>query len=561
MRGIQDTSNMTYRQLMGNGLRYEIPKFQRDYSWETENWDDLWQDILVLLSDEETEHYMGYLVLQTTNNKNFIIIDGQQRLTTMSILVLAVLKCLEDLMTQGTDSSNNALRRDTLRNSYIGFIDPVTLIANNKLKLNRNSDDYYRQQLVLLKDTLPVRNKNASEKQMRSCFLWFYERLQHRYSTGEELASFIDSIVDKLSFTVITVSDQLNAFKVFETLNSRGVQLSSSDLLKNYLFSVVDDSATKEQNEIEELELLWSDIVSTLGSHTFEEYLRYFWNSFNKTVRKNNLFKTIKRHVTTKPHVFELTRELRDTVDVYLALQSPEDEMWSNLPKVRNALRELRLFHIQQTHSLLLAGYKHLLKEDFATLAHSCAVVSFRYNVVSGLNPNEQEEAYNTIARKICTEKTFRIEDFRSVYVDDDKFESNFQTKQFKNAGRNHRLVKYILARIEEYKYQHYLDTESALLTVEHILPESADETWGDFSQEAINRSAYRLGNLTLLEKSRNKDADVRPYSEKRALYAQSNSLLTQAIAEHYDVWNEDKLSMRQQHLAKDAKAIWRLQF
>jgi uncharacterized protein with ParB-like and HNH nuclease domain len=87
MKGIQDTSNMTYRQLMGNGLRYEIPKFQRDYSWENEQWDDLWQDIMMLVSNEETEHYMGYLVLQTTDNKNFIIIDGQQRLTTLSILV------------------------------------------------------------------------------------------------------------------------------------------------------------------------------------------------------------------------------------------------------------------------------------------------------------------------------------------------------------------------------------------------------------------------------------------------------------------------------------------
>ncbi|WP_081469326.1 DUF262 domain-containing protein [Runella slithyformis] len=97
MKGIQGTSNKTYRQLMGNGLRYEIPKFQRDYTWETEQWDDLWKDIKLLLSDEESEHYMGYLVLQTSNNKNFHIIDGQQRLTTLSILILSTLKCLEEL--------------------------------------------------------------------------------------------------------------------------------------------------------------------------------------------------------------------------------------------------------------------------------------------------------------------------------------------------------------------------------------------------------------------------------------------------------------------------------
>lgn len=134
MRGIQDTSNKTYRQLMGNGLRFEIPKFQRDYSWEAEQWDDLWLDLISLFEDEESEHYMGYLVLQTSNNKNFSIIDGQQRLTTMSLLILSVLKCLDDLINNNIDSDNNNRRKEALRNSYIGNINPVTLISDNKTK-------------------------------------------------------------------------------------------------------------------------------------------------------------------------------------------------------------------------------------------------------------------------------------------------------------------------------------------------------------------------------------------------------------------------------------------
>jgi uncharacterized protein with ParB-like and HNH nuclease domain len=218
MKGIQNTSSKTYRQLMGNGLRYEIPKFQRDYTWDTENWDDLWQDIKALLNNEDNEHYLGYLVLQTLNNKEYQIIDGQQRLTTLSLIILAVLKNLSELATNGIDSENNLKRKENLRNSYIGYVDPVTLISNNKLKLNRNSDDYYKQHLVLLKD-LPLRNTNTSEKHMRECFRWFYDRIKKDFKTGESLAAFIDNIVDKLFFTVIEVSDQINAFKVFETLN------------------------------------------------------------------------------------------------------------------------------------------------------------------------------------------------------------------------------------------------------------------------------------------------------------------------------------------------------
>lgn len=558
MKGIQGTSNKTYRQLMGNGLRYEIPKFQRDYTWEAEHWDDLWQDIKALLSDEDNEHYMGYLVLQTSNNKEFQIIDGQQRLTTMSLLILSTLKCLKELVDSGVDPENNIKRKDSLLNSYIGYVDPVTLISNNKLKLNRNSDDYYKQHLVILKE-LPLRNTNSSEKHMRECFNWYFDRIKKEFKTGESLAAFIDNIVDKLFFTVIEVTDQLNAFKVFETLNARGVQLSSSDLLKNYLFSVVDE--TKPHiSEIEELENIWSKIVGKLGEQKFEDYLRYYWNSTNKSVGKKNLFKTIKGHIKSKDQVFDLIRNLNDTADIYLAIQNPEDEFWKDKPEVRKSLKELKLFQIRQTNSLFLSALRNLEIDNFRKLAKICSVISFRYNVIGGLNPNAQEDIYNTVALKIVSNKQFKIEDFQPIYVSDLNFENDFSTKEFKNTTRNHKIVKYILSKIELYQYKNEIDPESDLFTIEHILPENADDTWGEFSFEEINRSVYRIGNLTLLEKKLNREADQKPYVEKIKLFEQSNSELTKHLPENFNTWNEDKLAARQRDLAKHAKAIWKIQ-
>lgn len=548
---------MTYRQIMGNGIKYEIPKFQRDYTWETEQWDDLWQDILLLLSDEETEHYMGYLVLQTTDNKNYQIIDGQQRLTTMSIIILAVLKSLEDLVKSDIEKESNQKRKETLHNSYIGTIDPVTLITNNKLKLNRNSDDYYRNYIVLLKD-LPIRNTNASQKHMRECFQWYYDRIKKKFKTGFELASFIDGIVDKLFFTVIKVSDQLNAFKVFETLNARGVQLSSSDLLKNYLFSIVDETKPHE-NEIEELEKLWSNIIGKLGVLKFEDYLRFFWNSSHKTVGKKNLFKTINNEIKTKEQTFTLLRDLIDTVDLYIALSEPNDDFWNEFKEVKESLTELKMFQIKQTNSLLISAFKNLEKSEFLKLLKATVIISFRYNIIGGLNPNEQEEVYNSLALKINREKTFSTKDLEKIYVNDDNFVSDFSTKHFKNTTRNHRIVKYIYSKIEFYKHQNEISWDSDLYTIEHILPESADENWGGFSDEEINRSVFRLGNLTLLEKKLNKEAGVLPFVEKVNLFSQSNSKLTNVIVDHYDTWNEDKISARQKQLAKEAKSIWRL--
>lgn len=558
MKGIQGTSNKTYRQLMGNGLRYEVPKFQRDYTWETEHWDDLWQDIKILLSNEENEHYMGYLVFQTANNKEFQIIDGQQRLTTLSLLILASLKCIKDLIDSGNDPINNQKRKDSLQNSYIGYIDPVTLISNNKLKLNRNSDDYYKQYLVLIKD-LPLRNTNSSEKHMRECFNWYYEKIKKEFKTGELLAGFIDSIVDKLFFTVIEVTDQLNAFKVFETLNARGVQLSSSDLLKNYLFSVVDETRP-HISEIMELENIWSKIAGKLGEQKFEDYLRYYWNSLNKPAGKKDLFKTIKGNIKTKEQVFSLIRNLNDTADYFLAVQNPEDEFWRDKPEIKKSLKELKLFQIRQTYSLFLSAIKYLDTEDFKRLANICSIVSFRYNVIGGLNPNVQEDVYNSVALSIVKNKAFNFRDFEPVYVSDNSFENDFSTKDFKNTTRNHKIVKYILAKIELYQHRNEIEPESDIFTIEHILPENADEKWGEFNFEEINRSVYRIGNLTLLEKKLNRDAGQLPYNEKMKIYEKSGSTITKSIPEYYNTWNEDKLAARQRELAKHAKTVWKIQ-
>ncbi len=262
-----NTANQTFRQLLGNGLSYQVPPFQRDYSWTDDEWDDLWQDILGLFDEEaEPAHYMGYLVLQSADSKRFDIIDGQQRLTTLSVMVLAALSHLQELARLGLDADRNQRRRDALQNAYIGYLDPVSLIPRSKLELNRHNNRFYQTYLVPL-DTLPQRGLNASEHQLRKAFLWFREKLKahvgQREDSGERLTAFIDALVDKLFFTVITVTDELNAFKVFETLNARGVRLSSTDLLKNYLFSII-HSAEFHEAELRALEERWERIVGLL---------------------------------------------------------------------------------------------------------------------------------------------------------------------------------------------------------------------------------------------------------------------------------------------------------
>ena len=249
-----NTTNSTFRQLMGNGMSYRVPLFQRDYSWGIDEWDDLWQDLVALFGeDPEPAHYMGYLVLQSADNRTFDIIDGQQRMTTLSLLMLAAVAHLTDLAAPGDPADPQHRRAEQLRSNYIGYLDPVSLVPRSKLTLNRHNDRFYQHYLVPL-ESLPQRGLNASEHLLRRAFLWFRERIKERSGDdGESVARFVDGAVDKLFFTIITVTDELNAFKVFETLNARGVRLSATDLLKNYLFSVVsrDNAHEADINNLE----------------------------------------------------------------------------------------------------------------------------------------------------------------------------------------------------------------------------------------------------------------------------------------------------------------------
>jgi hypothetical protein len=210
----------------------------------------------------------------------------------------------------------------------------------------------------------------------------------------------------------------------------------------------------------------------------------------------------------------------------------------------------LKIVHILNIKKI----YKKIIKSKF------CSIISFRYNVIGGLNPNEQEDIYNKVALDIFNSNIYNVELLRPIYVKDSDFEQSFISKSFKRTNRNHKIVKYILGNIERKIFTNDIAYESDIFTIEHILPESADENWGEFTDEEINRSIFRLGNLALLEKNLNRDVGSLNFELKKEVFLKSNSKFTIKVSEDFETWNESKLISRQKEMAKYAKSIWKIQ-
>lgn len=556
MTGIQDSTTNHFGSLIRSGMKFIIPKFQRDYSWDSEQWDDLWADIETMLN-EGTDHYMGYLVLQTSNTKSTIIIDGQQRFTTITLIILSAIKSIQKLANKGLEVDDNKKRIETLMSTYVGNIDPISLEYDNILILNRNNNAYYKDYIVKLGD-LKLRNTSYTEKLMKKCFEWFEQKINGKYSTGREYAQFIETIVENLYFTIIKVNDEMNAFRVFETLNARGVQLSSADLLKNYLFSLVDNTS-EHPERVNILEEKWTKLTTNVRAEKLPDFIRYYWNSKNKTVRSNDLFKVLRNNIKEDRSVFELINDMLAYSDIYMALKNESDDLWNERDKVQEYVSLLNIFNLKQPISMLMAAYKYLSNEDFERVLCDAIVVSFRYNVICGKNPNDIEKVFNDIAIKISNNNTYDKNLLSKIYVNDNEFTVSFINKVFPENARNNKIIKYILGKYERFKGGlRDVSIVSELDTIEHIYPQHPNEEWNDDNLDSL---IYRLGNMCLLEKKLNNNIGNKRYAEKVEVLNQSTFITTHSISSEYQEWVQQSIVDRQKQMAKCAKTIWKITF
>ncbi len=556
-----NAESSSFAKLMANGNRYRVPLYQRDYSWDTDNWEELWADILEVYEKRSSIHYLGSIVVQHEGEKAYQIIDGQQRVTTLSVLTLAIIRCLEKLAADGQAPDDNRERARQFREDFIGRKDAVSLRYGSKLTLNQQNDAFYQLHLVQIKEPRLLNRENDSNQRLYRAQEFFYDKLHTSglASNGGHLAELARCVGEGLLFIQISVDNELSAFTVFETLNYDGLRLTVTDLLKNYLFSRFPVGS----NDLHLINEQWRKIVEAVGLDRFGTFLRHYWLANHALIREDRLFKAIRQQITTAADADALLTRLESAASVYAALTDPEDDHWNNDSQARADIRALNLFGVRLHLPLLIAAELHLPREEARRVLHSLVALSFRYTVIGKQQTNRLEEVYQRSALAVTNHSVVTAREvwgryLRDFYPDDATFRMQFEQTRLSAAPRTRKLLRYILFGLENQLAATDRDPDNDPATIEHILPDSAAglADWGAFSAEDHLLLRDRLGNYTLLEATSNRQLQTAAYDEKQPVYAASQYALAQQA--QYPVFEPKQLKDRQRDLARVATAVWR---
>lgn len=543
-----DVDNTTIADALGlDSIAYAVPQFQRKYAWTKKEVNDLLFDLFEEIdwSKEElaglTPHFLGSIV---TANENGIgmILDGQQRLTSVSLL-LAVIK-----------------RKLTLENSEkAGTIDPYLMRVSrrlreeNQIKIQLQPEDaeIYR---TLLKDPTKWGNQNLANSLVAKATRAIVEKVDEYLRKAEEfsvsteaaLLSMLERTLDYTMVVKIVAPSEADAFRLFETLNDRGLALNAADLVKNKLLA-----RCKEQKNIDEAVGIWGNIIELVGEDEVVDFLRYYWIAFHGNVRQRELYKVFENHLRTvsPSKALDLVRDLRDSARAYNQIANPSDNkpIWKQ--GVNEVLRRLVIYKARSCRPILLACAKHR-PEDMLKVVRACEVLTVRYSIVSNLSSSELDRSYAQAARELKSTSKRNVLEILETHLtryalSNEEFERNFTGVCVTSVSETWRQI---LIQLNEALSTGETDVKDAKnVHVEHVFPQkpSAEALReARLSKEAGESLVCKLGNLTLLSGELNRKASNRPFSMKKASYKVSEITLNKEIADK-SRWSEKEINDR----------------
>ncbi len=526
-----------------------VPDWQRSFSWTLHEIQSFWEDLLQFegrypaenINDQE--YFLGSIVI-VDNTTNHLLLDGQQRLATSAIL----LSVIRDFL--GRYSQDAATR---LSARYLTDFDDAQNRTTFKLTLNTYDRDFFRQEVLERRDAAYVEPAVAlaSHELIRSARRYFFAEFQRRFETAaspEEAHRWALRIqrvlLSHMSIVAVVSRDEDNAAAVFETLNDRGIGLSTPDLLRNFLLrrAVPDDRP--------EIIDRWGDILELGGDPQLRAFLRHYWLSHEGDVKTQSLYREIKGTILerdTSSLVF--TRSLHSASVTYRDIVNASDDD----EELARHLVDINTVGATALYPALLSAYDVGSVEQRRLLAQALLVAFVRHNVIGGLESTQLEQVVYSIARDLRANQDFpaAIHQLIQFAPGDNAFRNAFASASLPRRAT----ARYILRELElNLRATEELDVAPpSRVHVEHIYPQNPQPggKWANHSA-AINR----IGNLTLLSRRLNAAGQNADFNTKRGFYDESELLLTRQLLP-LAAWDFGTLEQRQVQLSNLALGIW----
>ena len=537
-------SETTFQPIIEGTKQYVVPLFQRAYSWGKNEWEVLWGDLLDLCENAEPKsHFIGSIVTMPTTSvpegvSKYLLIDGQQRLTTIFIL----LTLMRDLAgANGGSELATEINQTMLVNPFKKGFDYFKLMPTQG---DRN--DY---QGLIKHEPLP------QQSQLAECYRFFERKLKEG---AADVSTLNKVITGRLSVVSIVLDSDDNPHLVFESLNAKGRPLTQADLIRNYFFMRIH---VDEQDEI--YAKYWQPMQSDLGDN-LTECIRHYLMRAGAFVRQGDIYFTLKDRVGQSGDALAALKDIAVFAGYYKKLISPESEL--NV-RLRAALQRLNRLEVTTAYPFLLNCYHdfgegRLPTEDFLRiLAMMENFVLRRY--VCNVPTSQLNKIFPLLYGQAQVKSPAKLLDgVRLVlqtrgYPKDAEFRTRLVESKIYGSGERAIKTKLILETLEA-ACHHKEQVEFDELTVEHIMPQTLTEWWqkhlGVDWQVDHELYLHTLGNLTLT--AYNPDMSNNPFPDKKRFLANSHLELNRYFAQ-VPSWNRAEIEKRSKVMADQALSVW----
>lgn len=577
---IQQTQKKSYKEILSSTVSFHIPTFQRAYNWKPKQLEQLWESVV----SNEKQYYIGNIVVVQHSTEDiqsgYLVIDGQQRLTTLSLFLVAIRNYIAKDKEKDKSKQQLQKHKEMMEELRSSLIFSTSFSDESKIKLifsKKNLSEIYRK--LVHNDILDEESLDEAQNRFVKNLRYINQLLKdYLKDNNKSIKSAIQELVSKileLEFIIIECRNESDVYQIFEGLNSTGLELSVVDLVKNTVFKRIKESDTLA---LKNAEKIWEEMENNFEQNNinlFSKFLRHQWISNYGYINTSQLYDAIKKKLDEEMHssneIIQFITGIRDDAAMYIALRIGNTEYFRE--KILSATKDIEvekylnafmLLDSDQIYEVLLSYSKKFILNDGYTKKQYVSDLRRLWNlgllikVVSSVNPSKYEKKFADRCKNLAVYKgkeynkesdRFYSDLWELVRDKKDEFLSNFNDTFIYKKGNdsNNELIRFILHTIYQEKNE---GVTYEVKTVEHISSQSKFE---------LEDFLHRIGNLTILSREMNRAASDKDFNAKYKDYYSVDIFEYNKILNKYPFDSDPKTAttMRSNDIAKEAFKIF----